>query len=255
MRGWRVKECLEGGVEGGVEGGLVFFDGEQIVASVLENENSGGFGLGVEGIEADHTPVDIEFVKEGAGDGDFVGLLVRHDRTAQIELSGGGNGGDDRVAASVSGFLAIDVDELEGTGFASDLTLDFEENFFEFLGFDSGHQTAKCRLLGRGVFAVATADAQGTTLTITQSGCELFEILLPAGCSAEVGQKDNGQKAPERVDADAGAVVGHRFEAPDDGTDFLRALRGTRVGFRFYAKAARKNKCRIFCKPTAGLDR
>ncbi len=125
MRGWRLKEC----VEGGVEGGLVFFDGEQIVGSVLENENSGGFGLGVEGIEADHTPVDIEFVKEGAGDGDFVGLLGRHDRTAQIELSCGGNGGGDRVAASVSGFLAIDVDELEGIGFASDLTLDFEEDF------------------------------------------------------------------------------------------------------------------------------
>ena len=44
MRGRRVKECLEGGVECG----LVFFDGEQVVGSVLQNEDSGGFGLGVE---------------------------------------------------------------------------------------------------------------------------------------------------------------------------------------------------------------
>jgi len=48
-------------------------------------------------------------------------------------------------------------------------------------------------------------DAQGTTLTITQSGRELFQILLPAGCSAEVGQKDNGQQAPERVEAGSGS--------------------------------------------------
>ena len=66
---------------------------------MFHDEDSGGFGLSVEGIEADYAPVEIKFVKESSGDGDFVGLLGRQDRTAQIELSCGGNGGDDRVAA------------------------------------------------------------------------------------------------------------------------------------------------------------
>jgi len=220
---------------GGSHGGLAdFFDGEKVVCAVLHDENSGCFGLSMEGIEADYTPIKIEFVKEGSGDGDFVCLLGRHDRTAQIKLGGRGNGGDNRVTASVSGFFTVDVDEFARIGCASDLTLDLKECFFEFLGFDSGHQTAKRRLLGRGVFAVAAADAQGSTLSIAQSGRKLFEILLPARGAAEVRQKDNGQQAPEWVDADACTVVGHRFEVPDDGTDFLRALRGARVGLGFH---------------------
>ena len=55
MRGGSVKECLEGRVECG----LIFFDGEKVVCSVLHDEDSGGFVLSVEGIEADHTPVEI----------------------------------------------------------------------------------------------------------------------------------------------------------------------------------------------------
>ena len=38
MRGWRVKELLEGGVEGR----LVFFDGEKVVSSMFHDEDSGG---------------------------------------------------------------------------------------------------------------------------------------------------------------------------------------------------------------------
>jgi len=92
-----------------VECGLIFFDGEKVVCSVLHDEDSGGFVLSVEGIEADHTPVEIELVKEGSGDGDFVSLLGRHNRAAQIELGCRGDGGDDRVAASVSGFFTVNV--------------------------------------------------------------------------------------------------------------------------------------------------
>ena len=58
MRGWRVKELLEGGVEGR----LVFFDGEKVVSSMFHDEDSGGFGLSVEGIEAEYAPVEIKFV-------------------------------------------------------------------------------------------------------------------------------------------------------------------------------------------------
>ena len=53
MRGWRVKDLLEGGVEGR----LVFFDGEKVVSSMFHDEDSGGFGLSVEGIEADRRTV------------------------------------------------------------------------------------------------------------------------------------------------------------------------------------------------------
>jgi len=231
MSGWRIKECLEGVVEGG----LVFFDGEKVVGSVLQNEDASGFVLGVEGIKADHAPVEIELLEESTSDGDFIGLLRGHNRAAQIELGCRGNGSDDRVTASVPRFLAVDVDEFGGIRFAADLVLDLQEDFFEFLGFDSSHQTAKCRLFGRGVFAVAAADAQGPTLAIAQSGRKLFEILLPAGSSTKVGKKDDSQQAPEWVDADAGTVVGHRFEVPDDGTDFCGTLRGALMGFGFHS--------------------
>lgn len=69
-----------------MKGGLVLFDGEKVIGSVLHDEDAGGFGLGVQGIKAHDTSLEIELLEEGAGDGDFVGFLGGHNRAAQIEL-------------------------------------------------------------------------------------------------------------------------------------------------------------------------
>jgi len=48
-----------------MRGGLILFDGEKAIGSVLLDEDVSGFGLGVQGVEADHAPVEIEFVERG----------------------------------------------------------------------------------------------------------------------------------------------------------------------------------------------
>src|SRR6266702_8930770 len=65
---------------------LVAFDGEDVVGAVFEHQRAGRFVLGVEGIEADDAPVEIELGEELARHGDFVGLLIHHG-AAQIMLA------------------------------------------------------------------------------------------------------------------------------------------------------------------------
>jgi hypothetical protein len=69
---WRGKKI--GGRSGdeffdvGAQGGLVVFDGQQIVGAVFRAPVPGGLVLGVESVEADFAPVQIELFEQLARD-------------------------------------------------------------------------------------------------------------------------------------------------------------------------------------------
>jgi hypothetical protein len=97
------------------EAGLVVFHGQQVVGAVLHDQFTGGLALGMEGVERDGAPGQVEVAEEFARHGDFVGLGV-HQRAAQVVLAGHGDGGEDRVAGPVPGFFAVQDDEFVGRG-------------------------------------------------------------------------------------------------------------------------------------------
>ncbi len=131
MKGKDFRGLIDEIFQGVMNGGLVVLDGQKVVGPVFKHQDAGGFVLGMEGVEADHAPVQIEFFKKGSGHGDlpslrsalraacgrrspfgrFVGLLGGHQCAAQIELTLRGDGGEHGIAAAVLGFLAVDVDE------------------------------------------------------------------------------------------------------------------------------------------------
>lgn len=225
MEGKEFRGLIDKIFQGVMNGGLVVLDGQKIVGPVFKHQSTGGLVLGVEGVEADHAPIQIELFKKGAGYRDFVGLLGGHQCAAQIELALGGDGGEHGIAAAVFGFFAVDVDEFSGVGFAADLALDLQKGLLEFFRVDAGHQAAEGRLLGGRIAAVALAsDAQGPALGIAESGGKLLQILLSARCPTKMSHQDDGQQAPVRIDADACAVIRQVFEVPDDRADLLAAL-------------------------------
>src|ERR1043166_7114731 len=79
------------------QGGLVILDGQQIVRSVLQHQLPGGFILSVKGVQGHRAPGQIQLAEEFARDRDFIGLGV-HQRTAQVELTGHGDGAQDGIA-------------------------------------------------------------------------------------------------------------------------------------------------------------
>ena len=91
------------------ERGLIVFDRQQGVRALLQHQLPGGFGLGVERVQAHPAPGQIQLAEEFARDRDFVGLGV-HQGAAQIELAGHGDGAQDRDARAVAGFFAINGD-------------------------------------------------------------------------------------------------------------------------------------------------
>ena len=95
----------------GFDGGLIVFDGQQKIGAVFEDRVAGGLVLGVEGVQADFAPVQVEFLEQLPGDGDFVGLGV-HDGAAQIMLAGHADGGEHRMAAALPRLLAVQDDQV-----------------------------------------------------------------------------------------------------------------------------------------------
>ena len=93
------------------QGGLVVFDREQIVGSVFQNQFPGGLVLGVQGVQRDGAPGQIQFPEELARHRDFIGF-GSDQRTAQIELAGDADRAQEGIARAMVGLLAIDYDQV-----------------------------------------------------------------------------------------------------------------------------------------------
>jgi hypothetical protein len=96
------------------------------------------------------------------------------------------------------------------------------------------HHPAEGRLAGRGERAVfLPANAQGATLGLAQASGEEGQVFLAARGAAQMSQQGDGDQAPERINADARAVVGQRLEVLDQRTDLRGSLRAAGAGFGF----------------------
>src|SRR5689334_7195130 len=93
-----------------------------------------------------------------------------------------------RGAAAVLGFLAIQYDQLVLRRRAAHLLLEGQNDFLHLRGIDALEQTAKGRLGRGGILALGVApDAQGPALRLAQAPRKLGEVLLPARRTAEGG--------------------------------------------------------------------
>ena len=88
------------------ESGLVVFDGQQIMRSVFPDQLPGGFVLGVERVQGSPASGQVQLAEKRARHRDFIGFGV-HQRAAQIELAGHGDGAQDGVAGAVAGCLPV----------------------------------------------------------------------------------------------------------------------------------------------------
>ena len=99
----------------GQHGGMIAFDRQEVVGVVVEHQFAGGLILGVQGIEPDGLPVEIEPRAQFAGGDDLVGLVGAAHAT-EVKLTGHGDGGDDVVAAAVLGGLPSSTINSSGGG-------------------------------------------------------------------------------------------------------------------------------------------
>src|SRR5271165_2517359 len=94
-----------------LDGRLVVFDRQQKISAVFQDGVAGGLVLGMEGVQADFAAVQVQFVKQLPGDGDFVGLGV-HDGAAQVVLAGHGDSGEHGMAAALARLFAVQNDQI-----------------------------------------------------------------------------------------------------------------------------------------------
>lgn len=212
-------------------GGLVGFDGQQKVGAVLEHQLARGLVLGVQGVEADFAPVQIEFLEPLARDGDFIGLGV-HQGAAQVVLAGHGEGRQHGMTAALAGLLAIQDDQFILGGRAADLVLQREEDFFQRVIVDMLHHPAKGRLAGRWESALGLpANAQRAALRLAEAFGEEGQVFLTARRAAPMGQHANGNQTPQRINADARTVIGQGLEVLDERADLRGGLGAARARF------------------------
>src|ERR1700740_2954898 len=103
-------------------------------------------------------------------------------------LTGHSDRAQNRGAAAVLRFLAIQHDQLGLGRAARDLVLDGQNDFLHFTGIDAFEQTAKSRLCRCGILTLAVApDTKGATLRLAQAPSKLGDVLLPARRTAEGG--------------------------------------------------------------------
>jgi len=182
---------------------------------MLEHQFARGLVLGVEGIQTDFAPVQIELLEEFAGHGNFVGFGV-HDRAAQVMLAGHRYGRQHRMASAVPRLLAIQNDEFVRRSRPADLFLYPQENFFQSIVVHVLHETAEGGLAGSRVdWLLLLADAQSAALGLTEALGEFGEVFLAPWRAAPVSQHSDGHQAPERIKSDALAVIGQAFEILD----------------------------------------
>lgn len=80
--------------------------------SVFEHQGARGLILRVPGIEGNQAPFQIQTLKELAGHRDLIGLVLFHNRRAQIKLAGNGDGAQHGLTATRPGFFAIQNDQV-----------------------------------------------------------------------------------------------------------------------------------------------
>src|SRR5437763_468536 len=91
-----------------------------------------------------------------------------------------------RGAAAVLGFLAIQYDQLVLRRRAAHLLLEGQNDFLHLAGIDALEQTAKGGLCRSRILAVDVApDTQGPALRLAQAPAKLGQVLLPARSTAE----------------------------------------------------------------------
>src|SRR5271166_1228586 len=168
-------------------GGLVPLDREQIIGAVFQDQSAGGFILGVQGVQRDEPAFELQVLKQLSRHGNFVSLLV-HQCTAQVVLARYGDRAQNRGAAAVPGFLAIQYDQLILGCRAAPLLLDGQNGLLHLRGVDALEHPAKGRLCRSGILALAiTPDTKGAALGLAQAPGKLGDVLLPARSTAEGG--------------------------------------------------------------------
>src|ERR1017187_1032121 len=65
---------------------LIVFDRQREIGAMFQDGGAGGLVLGMEGVQTDFAAVQVQFMEQLPGDGDFVGLGV-HDSAAQVMLA------------------------------------------------------------------------------------------------------------------------------------------------------------------------
>jgi hypothetical protein len=114
------------------------------------------------------------------------------------------------------------------------LFLQLEQNLFQGLLVQMLHQAAKGRLAGGRIGAVLlAANAQGAALSGAEAAGKEGQVFLAARGAAPMGQQANAHQTPERIEADAAAVIRQPLEVLDPGTDLRGPVSaaGTGLGF------------------------
>src|SRR5271157_4157569 len=130
-----------------LDGGLIVFDRQQEISAMFQDGVPGGLVLGMESVQADFAAVQVQFVEQLPGDGDFVGLGV-HQGAAQVMLAGNGDGGEHGMAAALARLFAVQDDEILNWSRPANLFLGLEKKLFQFVGVEVLHHAAKGRLAG-----------------------------------------------------------------------------------------------------------
>src|SRR3974390_2308828 len=103
-------------------------------------------------------------------------------------LAGYSDRAQNRGAAAVLGFFAIQYDQVVLRCRTAHLLLEGQNDFLHLTGIDALEQTAKGRLRRSGILALAiTPDAKGPALGLAQAPRKLGDVLLPAWSTAEGG--------------------------------------------------------------------
>ena len=132
-------------------------------------------------------------------------------------------------------------DEFVARGGAAELFLGLQEKLVQRVVINVLHHPAKRGLTGGGIKAVGLrAHAQGAALAPAQTFGELGPLLLAAGRAAQVGEHADGDQCPQRISADAGAVVGQVLEIFDERADLRRAFGAARA-----RAGLRRSACRV----------
>ena len=124
------RRCGDELIQALAQSGLVVLHGQLVVRSVLQDQLPGGLILGVECVQGYGAPRQIQLAEELTRHRDFIGLGI-HQRAAQVELAGHGDGREDGIAGAVAGFLAVDRDQFIGRGVPAHLSLDLQQDLVE----------------------------------------------------------------------------------------------------------------------------
>ena len=134
------------------------------------------------------------------------------------------------MAAAVPGLFAVQHDEFVARCGAAELFLRLQKNQFKRVGIDPFHQAAKGGLAWGGIVSSGLlAHAQGAALALAETFGKLGPLLLSSGRAAQMGQHADGDQAPQRINADARAVIGQALEMLDERADLRRALGAARA--------------------------